>query len=163
MYALIFGEQQPAQGQATLGGSVAAAVFVIVFWAIGIGLLLAALHMARRRAAIAVAAGRLLVVQVGLFGEKKRVWEPDELRSIEVGPSGMEVNDRPVLELQFVSKAGDKFGLFGGRDQEEIEWLATQLGKALGLDRLQEGDAVVADVDTQPAGSNVVADDAAGR
>ena len=43
----------------------------------------------------------------------------------------MEVNDRPVIELQIHPRQGKKAGLLGGRDEAELRWLATRLRQAL--------------------------------
>jgi hypothetical protein len=131
------------------------ALDVGLFWLTGIGMLLAALNMARRRAAIAVADGRCLVIQTGLFGEKKKVWEAGELTTVQVGPSGMEVNDIPVMELQFIPCVGKKFGVLSARDEAELEWLATHLTKALSLAPTRAGTPMLTDVDTQPPESDV--------
>lgn len=98
-----------------------------IFWLVGIGLLLASIHMARRRAAIAATGGTLMVIQTGLFGSKQRTWEPGDLEAIRVGPSGMTVNDKPVLELQFFDGGAAKFGMLTGRNDDELEWLAEEL------------------------------------
>jgi hypothetical protein len=126
------------------------------FSLIGVGILLLSIHLARRQAAIAVADGRCLVVKKGLFGEKSRVWEPGDLVAVQVGPSGTTVNDKPVMELQFMSRAGEKFGALSGRDVPELEWLATRLRAALRLVVADERKGIVAgDVENRPPGSNV--------
>ena len=102
-----------------------------IFWLVGIGLLLAAINMGRRRAALAYTGGTLLVIQTGLFGSKQREWQPDDLDDIRVGPSGMTVNDQPVLELQIIDGGGMKFGLLSGRSNEELHWLAAELKAVL--------------------------------
>ena len=102
-----------------------------LFWLVGIGLLLAAINMGRRRAALAYTGGMLMVVQTGLFGSKRRDWSPDDLDDVRVGPSGMTVNDEPVLELHIIDGGGMKFGLLAGRSQEELRWLAAELRAVL--------------------------------
>src|SRR5437870_6738265 len=69
-----------------------------LFWLVGIGILLGGINMGRRRAAIAVTGGTLLVIQTGLFGSKHRAWPATEIEKIRAGRSGMEVNDKPILE-----------------------------------------------------------------
>ena len=106
-------------------------LFLSLFWLVGIGILLAAINMGRRRAALAVTGGMLMVVQTGLFGSKQRDWPPDDLEDIRVGPSGMTVNDEPVLQLQIIDGGGNKFGLLTGRNPDELRWLAAELHAAL--------------------------------
>ena len=93
-------------------------LFISLFWAVGIGLMLGALNMGRRSAMFAVAGGNLLVMQKGLFGTKRREWPVDSITNIGLYPSGMKVNDRDVMQLQ-VHAAGEKLGLLTGRDEQE--------------------------------------------
>jgi hypothetical protein len=102
-----------------------------VFWLAGIGILLASINMARRKAAIAVTSGTLMVIQTGIFGSKQRDWEPGDVGAVHVGASGMTVNDQPVLELQILDGGGSKFGLLAGRSDDELHWLASELRTAL--------------------------------
>jgi hypothetical protein len=104
-----------------------------IFLLVGIGLLLGAINMGRRRAALAVTSGHLMVIQTGLFGAKQHDWPAGEIEKICTGPSGMEVNKVPVLELQIYGTESRKFGLLAGRSDEELEWMASELRTALGL------------------------------
>lgn len=106
----------------------------LLFWGVGIGILLAAINMGRRRAALAVTGGSLMVLQTGLLGSKRRLWEPGEVEDVRTGPSGMKINDVPVLELQ-IFDGGGKLGLLSGRSDEELEWLAGELRSALQVGR----------------------------
>jgi hypothetical protein len=98
-----------------------------LFWIVGIGVLLGSINMGRRRAAIAVSGGCLMLIQTGVFGARQRSWQPGEVAAISAGPSGMEVNDRPVLELQVIDVQGKKFGLLAGRADDELRWIAQEL------------------------------------
>jgi hypothetical protein len=102
-----------------------------IFWFAGIGLLLASINMCRRKAAIAVTGSTLMVIQTGLFGTKQREWPPGEVEAVRAGPSGMTVNDEPVLELQILDGGTSKFGLLAGRSNEELYWIAGELREAL--------------------------------
>ena len=104
-----------------------------VFCLVGIGLLLASLNMARRRAAIAVTGSTLMVIQTGLFGSKQRTWEPGDVEAVRVGPSGMTVNNKPVMQLQIIDGGADTFGMLTGRRDEELQWLAAELRAALNV------------------------------
>jgi hypothetical protein len=74
---------------------------------------------------------QLMVMQSGPLGSKRWEWPREKVARIAVGPSGMAVNDVPVLELQIHAKAGKKMGLLAGRDEAELHWLATRLRRAL--------------------------------
>jgi hypothetical protein len=104
-----------------------------LFWLVGIGILLGSLNMGRRRAAIAVTGGSLMLIQTGIFGSKQRDWAAGRVSAIRPGPSGMTVNDKPVLELQIYDSGRHKFGLLGGRRDDELRWLGHELRTALGV------------------------------
>ncbi|MGE3803496.1 MAG: hypothetical protein AB7K24_02360 [Gemmataceae bacterium] len=108
-----------------------------LFWAVGIGMMLGAINMGRRRAVLAVVDGQLMVMQTGIFGPKSWEWQRDEIEEIKAGPSGMTVNDQPVLELQIHPRGSRKVGLLSGRDHHELGWLAARLSQALGLRTLR--------------------------
>jgi hypothetical protein len=107
----------------------------------GVGVLLFALSLGRRRAIVAVEASTLRVRVTGLFGNHDCCWSCDDIAEIRTGPSGAEVNDEPVLELQIHPREGNKFSLLAWRDSEELEWLAgvlRQLVRPHALAPLQE-------------------------
>ena len=130
--------------------------FIAVFWVVGIGMMLAAINMGRRRAGIVVADGRLSVFQTGLFGSKERSWTKDEISTVRLGNSGMEVNDVPVPELQILPIGEKKVGLLAGRDPAELNWLAAVICRALDVPHfIDNGRFIVHDVEEQPAKSRV--------
>lgn len=110
-------------------------LIMIGFWAVGIGLLLAAIHMGRRTAVISVIRQHLLIEGSSLFGSKRQEWAPGEVVAVRVDASGVEVNNEAVLELQIYPKDGKKVGLLSGRDVDELKWMAARLRKSLGVGR----------------------------
>jgi hypothetical protein len=108
----------------------AGAIFGL-FWLVGIGMLLGAINMGRRRAAIALASGQLMAIQTGIFGSKKQEWPIETVADVCTGPSGMEVNKVPILELHIIDQAGKKFGLLSEREDEELRWLAYEIRQSL--------------------------------
>jgi hypothetical protein len=147
------GTQQP--GESLLG----LLAFLSLFWLVGIGLLLGGINMGRRRAAIAIVDDELMILQTSIFRSRSRSWKSGEVTTVQAGPSGMEVNDRPVLELQVISASGDKFGLLGGRDENELRWLANEIRQSLQLgapDRqAATAEIMQRDVEMQPAASRI--------
>jgi len=109
------------------------AAFIVGFWAIGIGLVTAAVRLGRRSATLEVDASRLRVETRGLFGMRQREWIRGDLTAIRADASGMEVNDHPLIELQIHPRSGKKVGLLAGRNEEELRWIATRLRRALNL------------------------------
>ena len=102
-----------------------------LFWVVGIVLLLISINMGRRRAALAVTGGSLMVLKTGLFGTKQRTWAPGEVEAVRVGPSGLTVNDVPVMELQIFGAGSGKFSLLAGRSDDELNRIAKSLRRAL--------------------------------
>ncbi len=109
-------------------------LFIAGFWAIGFVILVAAVNMGKRHAIIDVVGDTILITRKNLFGVKQHDWRRGEIESIRCGSSGMEVNNRPVIELQVHPKQGKKVGLFSGRDKKELRWIAGVLTEALSLD-----------------------------
>ncbi len=108
-------------------------LFMLPFVAVGMGTLLAAINMGRRRTIIDVVGATLLISRAGPFGVKQRDWPADQLDDIRVGPSGMKVNNRHIMELQIHPARGRKYGLLSERDDAELEWLAATLRRRLQL------------------------------
>ena len=113
------------------GREVSALPFLLVFWSIGLGLLAVAVNLGKRSAELVVEGRQLRVTTKGLFGTKERRWDRDEIAAIRADRSNMEVNDRPVIELQIQPRTGKKTGLLAGRNEQELRWLATRLRQAL--------------------------------
>lgn len=109
------------------------AIFCVGFWAIGIGLMLGAINMGRRRAIIDIVDDVILINRQNLFGFKQHEWNREQLKDIRIGRSGMSVNNKSVMELQFHPNKGEKLGLFSGRDEEELNWMADVLARQLDL------------------------------
>jgi hypothetical protein len=82
-------------------------------------------------------AGKTLWVRTGgLFGDRERSWQREEIEDIRTGRSGLD--DESPLELQIHLKRrmlNSKFGLLGGRSADDLARLATVLRQALRLPR----------------------------
>lgn len=53
------------------------------------------------------------------------------VKQIRVGPSGIEITDLRVPELQFHGPKGKLLGMLAGRDERELTWMATLLRQVL--------------------------------
>lgn len=124
------------------GELMGALLFFALFGAAGVALILTSLNMARRQAAIAVTDGLLMALQTGLFGSKQREWQPGEVLVVRVGPSGIEVNNKPVMELQIVDTHGRKFSMLAGHREDDLYWLAEELSHSLKLSRQAANEAI---------------------
>jgi hypothetical protein len=126
--AMIFGKSREPHGP------LAAWAFVGMFWMIGASMLAVAIHLGVRRATLSAGGDGLRVEQKGLFGAKSREWRRGEITALRSGPSGMRVNNVPVMELQIYAVTGKKkVGLLAGRSDAELRWLASELRRTLGV------------------------------
>ena len=116
-------------------------LIMAALWGIGLGILIGAINMGRRRAILDVVGflpdGTLLITRRNIFGTKQRELHRQDIAAIRMDNSGMEVNEMPVKNLQVHPKQGRKLGLFAGRDDAELEWLAAELRNALDVPRRQ--------------------------
>jgi len=110
-----------------LWGIVGAIAFVGLFWAVGIAMLLGAINAGRRRAVLDVVGDTLLIYRRSIFGTKQREWTADDLSHVCIGPSGTEVNDRPIMQLQIHPREGKKYGMLSQTSDDEIRWIAQEL------------------------------------
>jgi hypothetical protein len=106
-------------------------LFVGVFATIGVALLLTAINMGKRRALIAVSGGVLTIRRIGPFGTKEHRFARGEVLAVRIGPSGILVNDKPLMELQVLPAGGKKVGILSQRKEEELLWLAAILRQVL--------------------------------
>jgi hypothetical protein len=109
-------------------------LFLIPFAAVGVATLVIAINIGRRHADIATADGSLLVVHHSIFRKQVRQWTVEQLEKICVGPSGVEVNDVPVMEVQIQARTGKEFGFLSERQDDELAWIAAELNRSLSLD-----------------------------
>jgi hypothetical protein len=110
-------------------------LFFLVFAGIGVGVMLLAVAMGTRRVMIGLVGDLLAIRTTSAFGTREVRVRRGDIRAVRVGSSGMEVNDVPVMELQILPRTGAKIGLLSQRRNEELEWLAWELQKALGVGR----------------------------
>ncbi len=105
---------------------------MLIFLAVGVGILLGALNMGRRSADILLMNSMLTIKRKGIFGEKVKEFEIADIKKIADGPSGMEVNNKPVYELQVFNKENTKLiGLLSQIEDKELKWLAALLDRKL--------------------------------
>ena len=80
----------------------------------------------RRSTELEVDRAHLTVKVNGPFGNREHSWNANELRTVRVAPTGMRVNDVPVLCLE-VEHGDGKTRLLSGRSTEELDWVADRL------------------------------------
>lgn len=122
-----------ASGKAAESAGWLIGLFLMIFVAVGIGLLLGGIKMGRRQTMIAATGGDLAVRQSSPFGVKEIRLAAADVEDVRLGPSGMEVNNRPVMELQIRTRDGKTQGWLSECRREENEWIAARLRRALGL------------------------------
>lgn len=120
-------------------------VFLIPFVAVGVGTMLAAINMGRRHATIATADELVMLVRHSIFGKKTHEWSAEQIEEIKVGPSGIEVNDVPISELQIHVRHAQKLGCLSQLDDAELAWIAAELNQALSIGTPHTNDGVAAE------------------
>jgi len=111
-------------------------LFMLIFVAIGLAMLGAALNMGWKRILLAVANDTLAYETISPFGVVRKQFHRKEIESIGVGPSGMSVGNVPVMELQILlAGAGGKIGLMSQCSADESAWVAAQLRLRLKVGR----------------------------
>jgi hypothetical protein len=123
-----------------------AILFLGLFWLVGIGFLLGVLHRGRRRVSLTVDGGRLVVVQSGLFGTRRREWSREEIADLRavcdrrstIGEGkGNNAYYPWQIDLRIVPRDGRELNVITYREGDprkaDLEWMATVLRGALRL------------------------------
>lgn len=114
------------------GAEVFALLMLSVFWAAGLGMVFFAVRSGRRRGMIDVVGRDLLITRQSVGKPVAESWASEEIDRVVVGPSGTEINEKPVMELQVWLKDGVKRGFFPERHDDELRWIAGEITAALG-------------------------------
>lgn len=112
------------------GGGWVAYLISGLFVVIGAAMLVAAVNMGRRSVMLGLMGDHLAIERKTLFGTRWIEVPIDQIGSIRVAPSGMEVNGVPVMELAISTQDG-YHGLLSQLDDAELEWLAYELNQAV--------------------------------
>lgn len=98
-----------------------------LFMAIGALMLGVSIHMGRRRSMIAIGGATIGLRQIGPFGRSERRFARTDVADIRVDPSGLKVNDRPVMHLVWELRDGRTIGCLSQLSEPELHWLAAEL------------------------------------
>ena len=137
-----------ANGGAFLQADWLFVLFSIPFWLVGIFMGRYAQSLAKRKAILDVIGDALIITEERLRGPRSVTLTADQIRSIKIGKTGTEVNDRPIKELQIrlrskVSKEEAKelpgsirdgrkvIGILAERENDVIRWAAKTVNTAL--------------------------------
>ena len=138
--AALWGNVHDKHGQPV--GPVGPLLFLVPFWLVGIGFLLAVLHRGRRRVTLTVDGSRLLVVQSGLFGTRRSEWPREEIAELHVVCDRRsrigEGKKNPYypwqIDLRIVPRDGPEVNVITYREgnprKADLEWMATTLRRA---------------------------------
>ena len=85
------------------------------------------------RAVVEVHDDELYVETRSPFGRAENFWHTDELASIGVESSDIELNEAPFMELSITPESGDPTRLLTHLHEAELEWIAHELREALRL------------------------------
>lgn len=115
------------------GGEWIAFVVIGGFWLVGIGMMYGAVRSGRRRGMIDVVGRDLLITRQSIGRPRAESFAGEDIAGVAAGPSGAEINDKPVLELQVWLKDGRKRGFFPERKDAELRWIAGEIAGRLGI------------------------------
>jgi hypothetical protein len=110
-------------------------IFVgLIFLCIGVGAMIGTIHAGLKKCVLAVVGNRFLTFETGPFGSRRREFTRDELLDIDCGPSNVTVNKRrlPQLRIWMLGRT-PPVGMLTGRDEIELQWIATVLRHSLGI------------------------------
>ena len=107
----------------------------LIFPGVGLIFLVLGWSLGRRAAVFAKVGDHLLVLETGAFGSQRYDWPVAEVAAINVGPSQVQVNGRPLPQLRIQLKSGRDFHFLLGRSAEELAWIADELAVACGCFR----------------------------
>lgn len=100
---------------------------------LGLGMIFGAINAMCTKSVIIATTDQLIFNKASLLGKKDLQWDRTNLTTILVGPSNTSVNDKPLMQLQIKTQDGKTKGLFTGREDRELAWLAAILRQALAL------------------------------
>jgi hypothetical protein len=116
--------------------SLCAICFLIPFWLVGIGSMIALLNCARRRANFVCSPTELTIEDIGILGRRTYTWPVSALRSVEVESKYKGDNDGGgswSISLVVQPKDEKPLSFLEYRPKPELEWIATTLRGVLGL------------------------------
>jgi hypothetical protein len=121
------------------------------FWGIVIAGTLWGLNLCRRHGVVEVSNGVLGVEQTSLFGRRQWHWPCVQIAAVQTGPTGLTIGGGTsttgaatpggmrVPELHLYIEDGGRIGLFAGRSEAELDWVAGQLRQALQVGTNEDG------------------------
>ncbi|MEO0588782.1 MAG: hypothetical protein AAF078_14220 [Planctomycetota bacterium] len=107
--------------------------FLLLFWGVGIGMVVAGVHLGLGQTTLAVAENTLAVIARSPIRRRAQAFALADLRAIAVGPSGTEINDEPVNCLVLTPARGKPVKLLTALDDEELRVVAAVLRQATHL------------------------------
>ena len=116
--------------------------FFGIFAAVGVGMFVSSIYMAWQSAMVGVKGGLLFIERKTIFGTRWSEFAAEDIESIEMAHANMEVNDKPVMNLRIKAADGKSASMFSHLDDRELQWLAQQLRRSLGVDAAHKKFAV---------------------
>ncbi|MEM6332568.1 MAG: hypothetical protein AAF823_04430 [Planctomycetota bacterium] len=104
---------------------------MLLFHAIGVGMIVASVNAARRRVIIDVVGDTLVVTRSSLFGTRQDEHIAADITHIERESTGTEINNKPVDALRIHTRDGKRLQLLTHLTNQEIDFVANLLRRAL--------------------------------
>jgi hypothetical protein len=119
---------------------------LVGFWCMSLATILGGLNLCRRQGILEVTDHVLRGEQGGLFGRRQWEWPREQIAAAQTGPTGITFGGGTraasvpssggvrMAELHLYLQDGSRIRLFAGRAENELNWIAGQLRRALQVD-----------------------------
>ena len=111
---------------------------MLVAGGVGVAVAAAAFRMRRTKTILDIAGhgastSLTLRTEAPFTGERVRRWKVAELTAVRVDRSGLEINDRPVMQLRLCPAEGKPVGTLTSLSHPELAWVAAEVRHRTGL------------------------------
>ncbi len=108
-------------------------LFAAAFTLVGLATLAVSVHMGRRRTMLAITPQTVGIRDISPFGTREQRLARNDIVGVSVGPTGVTVHNRPLMELLFAVQDGRTVGCLSQLTEPELHWLAAKLRRRLEL------------------------------
>jgi hypothetical protein len=130
-FTILFAAAGMSQGAGFFGSIGLSILMMSIFWLGSAVMLYQGWKIGTREYGVAVIDDTLIVMKTEFGRTRKFEWPTNEISSVRVGESGIEVNDEEIPELQIHGAKGKLHSMLLGRKSVELQWMATLLRQTL--------------------------------
>lgn len=130
--AILFGKAKSPQDLVPM------ILIISAFTMVGIGMLLGAINLGKRRFTFTAGPGELIAIKSGPFGTKRQEFRRSDIETIKSASTNIRVNHRPLWALQVELTGGKAVSIAQRLDPDEVAWMAAELRRAMGMQSFAE-------------------------